>query len=109
MASFVGIERRYSDKSVNAGFLTEIAECVISLYSHSHALQSSFFPSKKIENIRFETFPLRISQIHPEKYLGPVLGFGPARARVNSENSISRIILLKKECLELCPFKVFFE
>jgi hypothetical protein len=86
---------------VDARLLAEVAEGVIALEPDGRALEARFFSGLLVEDFYLESFPLRVSEVHPEEHLGPVLGFGPAGARVDRQDGVSGVVLVVEQRPEL--------
>jgi hypothetical protein len=86
---------------VDALFGLQVAVGVLPPDLDRDRLDARLFPGEEIQDGHFEPMALRPADIHPHEHLGPVLGLGTARAGVNGQQGIPRVLRSLQHGLEL--------
>ena len=102
------IERRDAHQTMHAGFGRQQSVRIFAFDFESHALDARLLGGLIVDNLRFETAPLRPLQIHAQEHLSPILRFGPASAWMNRANGVAQIVLAcqKRFGLDLADFMI---
>lgn len=87
-----GIEGRNPNEPMNAYFCLEVAVRIGTGHRYNSPLDPRLFPGLQIKDLGLKAFPLAPAKVHPEKHLGPVLGLGPARPRIDREDGIAPVM-----------------
>lgn len=107
MAALVGIKGRDPDQPVDTRFLAKVSERKITLHPDGDTLYPGLLSRHRVEDLGFIAFAFGVSQVHPQEHLGPVLGFGPASAGMDGEESVTVVVLFEKKSLEFSLFEAF--
>ena len=97
----VGIERRDAHQTVNARLRLRVAVRVRTFQADGGALQPRTLTRLQLQQLRLEAASLRPAQVHAEQHLGPVLGLEAARARMDLDDGVARVVLAAEELLQL--------
>ncbi len=93
------IEGRDAHQPVHAGFGRQQAVSVFTFHSKRHSFETRFFTRLVVDDLGLEAALLGPFQIHPQQHLGPVLRFGPARARMNGADGVQLIVFAGQQHL----------
>src|SRR5260370_24247006 len=101
-------ERRDAHKRMHAGFGRQQSVRIFAFDFESRALDPRLLGGLLVDNLRFETAPLRPLQIHAQEHLSPILRFRPAGAWMNRANGVAQIVLAgqKRFGLDLADFMI---
>ena len=90
------IERRNAHQPMHPRFTGEQPKRKVTRDRKGRRLDARFVAVLDLVHLGLEALPLRPAQVHAHQHLGPVLGFGPTRARVHGHDGIERIVLLRQ-------------
>ncbi len=113
MPAGLRVERGDAHQTVDAFLRLEESVGVLSADLDLRRFDAGFLSLEQVEHLDLEAVPLRPPGIHPHQHFGPVLGFRAARARVDGEQRIARVVgaaqhVLQLEGLELCGDAIGF-
>src|ERR1035438_8752262 len=88
----VCIEGRNSHQPVHADFGLQQAVRVFAVDLNRGGFYTGAFAFQPIGNYSLEAVPLSPAQIHAQQHLGPILALGAARAGMDDQNGIFRVV-----------------
>ena len=100
MPAITRIEGRLAHQPVHAGLGAQPAVGVIAGHADRHALDAGHFAVALVDDLGLDAVAIGPFQVHAQQHRRPVLGFGPARARLNVEKGAVRVHLAGKHPLE---------
>jgi hypothetical protein len=109
MASFVGIERTDSDETMDACLAGKFAEGKWAADFERYRTQTRLFADGHIELFVSEFILLEKSGVHPQKHTDPIAAFRSARAGVDTEKTVFRIVWAAEHTGQLDSGTIFFE
>ena len=77
---------------MNAHLALEIAVCILTLDEQNCGFETCLVAVKKVEHADLEVVLLAPVLIHTDEHLRPVLSLGSARARVESQQCVLRVV-----------------
>jgi hypothetical protein len=109
MSSPVGIKRRYPNHAMNAVFGFQITICIRTGYGKGDIFYPRLIPGQMIDDLDLHFFGFRPPEIKPEQHFHPVLGFRASCTCVYGYNSISFIVFISEQRLELLSVYFLFQ
>ncbi len=103
------IEWRDADQAVHADFAAEQPEGIFTIDRERRRLQSGFFARLVVVEHRLESLPLGPSQVHAQQHVSPVLRLGAARAGMDGDDSVARIVFAGEQRLSFQLIDQFAE
>ena len=96
----VGVEGGDAHQAVHAALAFQIAVGVVAGDLEGHRLDARLVAVQQVQQLHREAHPLGEAGVHAVEHLGPVLGLGAARARVQREDAVAVVVLAGQQRLE---------
>ena len=103
------VEWRLPHETVDAAFGLQHAVGVLAANRDRGGLEARLLARARLEQLVLEAPVGRPAQVHAEEHLGPVLGVGPPRSRVDLQDRIAGVVLSGEERVLLEPPELAFE
>src|SRR5919108_2671935 len=100
------IERAQADEAVDTSFSLQDPVGVLALRGEGGGLEPGLLAGARLEQLGLKASALRPAEVHAQQHLRPVLGVGPARARVDRDDRVTRVVLAGEECVLLEPVEL---
>jgi hypothetical protein len=101
VTTFVCIEGRNPHEPVHAPLGLKMSVSALAAHQQRHRFNTDFFALLDVDGLRFKSVPFDPTLIHSQQHIGPIAGFGAARAGVNREKGIGPIIFAGKKLAQL--------
>ena len=62
-----------------------------------HGFDARALALQPVRHHRLEALALRPAQVHAQQHLGPILAFGAARAGMNGDNGVARVVFAREQ------------
>ena len=97
VTALLGVERADADKPVHSPLGLEEAVGGTAVHRDRDALDAGFLTLRLVEDLGAEAMALGPAQVHPQEHLGPVGGFGAARAGADRQQGVATVVLATEE------------
>jgi hypothetical protein len=101
VAARLRVERRDPHQAVHALLGGVEAVRVLAVDDERRGLDASLLPRADLGEIDLEAAPLGPAHLHPQQHLGPVLRVRAARARVDGDDRVARVVAAGEQALLL--------
>jgi len=101
MPPLLRVERRDTDQPMDAGFRSQVTECIVPVHTERDRFYSRLFTFLIIERLRLETVLLGPSKIHSHQHFRPVLRFRTAGSGMDIHDRVELIIFAGEKNLGL--------
>ena len=106
VAAVGAVERAEPHEPVDAALGLEEPVGVLALHGQRRRLEARLLPRARLDELGLEAAVVGPAQVHAEQHLGPVLRVGAARARVDRDDGVARVVLAVEERVLLQPLEL---
>ena len=93
----LAVEGAETDEPVHAALRLEESVGVLTLHRQRRRLEPRLLPRARLDELGLEAAVVCPAQVHAQEHLGPVLGVGAARARVDRDDGVAGVVLAVEE------------
>ncbi len=109
MSPITGVKWGFANQTMHTSFSTQPAKCELSFKVDSSTLNSGYFTTGQLYDLGFKSLGFAPAQIHSQKHICPVLGFGPSRPRLDIKIGTIGIHLTGKHTAKFKYFQLIIE